>query len=93
MNQSAMAGNGTGNAVTKLPICPERIPETWLSPSSHPSVFCTTNELTQARKVIKETAWGREYLANRRKLCASFQTGHSTRQAVRHDEMQGTEEC
>jgi len=68
MGDQVLAGGSSRPA----PRCPAAIPAPWLAPQRHPRLFCTQDELAAARRIVRETDWGRKYLESRRKLCRRF---------------------
>lgn len=63
---------GETNGEKKLPALPAMIPGSWLAKSSHPRLFCTSEELAAARLTVRDTKRGQEYIEKQKKLCERF---------------------
>jgi hypothetical protein len=55
-----------------MPNLPDPIPDHWLTPSQHPRLFCTPQDLVSARLIVGETDWGKTFLEQQKKACARF---------------------
>lgn len=69
---AVLAGSVQKGEGFSMPQLPERIPDTWLVPSQHPRLFVFPDGLEAARRVVRETDWGKEYLEKQQKECAWF---------------------
>ncbi len=59
-------------AAENIPRLPEPIPDRWLAPAHHPRLFVFPEGLAAARRVVRETDWGRAFLHQQHERCDRF---------------------